>query len=200
MLLSSFILCRLESCCTSRTCPPSMYSLCLWREWIYTPMESSMSCSLFSTEWLQEILIIKSHPFSDSSPAMDRHLVFISHSHTTDWSNRGWQKAVHQHVFRHSIAVVSQYICVGVRTPGTLGGMTHYSARSEAPCYKYMQNTPSARTYHLGGFTSKTIHQTFINANIETAFTWLKHCNWNMFRTFLKLSIEVKVALGTCFY
>lgn len=130
MLLSSFILCRLESCCTSRTCPPSMYSLCLWREWIYTPMESSMSCWVFSTEWLQEILIIKSHPFSDSSPAMDRHLVFVSHSYITDWSNRGWQKTVHEHVFRHSMAVLSQYICVGVRTPSTLGGMTHYSARS----------------------------------------------------------------------
>lgn len=52
LLLSSFILCRRASCCTCRTCTPSVYSLCLWREWIYIPMERGMFCWVFSTEWL----------------------------------------------------------------------------------------------------------------------------------------------------
>lgn len=38
------------------------------------------------------------------------------------WSSWGWQKTFHEHVFRHSSAVLSQYICVGVQTPSTPGG------------------------------------------------------------------------------
>lgn len=168
-------------------------------------MESSLFDWVFSIGWLQEILIIKSHPFSDSSPATDRHLVLTFQSYTSNWSSWGWQKTFNEHVFRHSTAVLSQYICVGVQTPSTLGGMTLYSARSQALCYKYMQNTPWTRIYqkpmiNICGFTSKTIHLTFSKSNIETAFTWLKHCNGNIFKILLKLSIEVKVALGTCFY
>lgn len=46
----------------------------------------------------------------------------------------------------------------------------------------------------------KIIHQTLSNANIETLTTWLEHYKWNIFKIFFKLSVEVKMALGTCFY